>query len=45
MTQSPLTDAAIQMHEIYLTLVEAGFSENQAMYIIMELLKNVVDGA
>lgn len=31
---SGLLEAAVQMHEIFVTMVEAGFSESQALRII-----------
>ena len=36
---SALLDAAIAMHEMYLTLVQAGFTEHQALYVVAVFLK------
>ena len=36
---SSLTTAAAAMHEFYLSLIDAGFSEEQALKLTAELLK------
>lgn len=36
---SSLTTAAAAMHEFYLSLIEAGFSDEQALKLTAELLK------
>jgi len=38
--QSPLTlaETAIALHELYLSFVNAGFDEDQALYLIAEVL-------
>lgn len=36
---SSLTTAAVAMHEFYLSLIEAGFTEEQALKLTAELLK------
>lgn len=38
--QSPVLGAAIAMHEMFTTLMQAGFTEKQALYIITEIFKN-----
>lgn len=35
----PLLDAAIALHEMYLTLIMAGFSETQALYIVAQTFR------
>lgn len=37
--KSPLLDACISMHELFATLVEAGFTENQALYVVAQCLR------
>ena len=36
--RTPMLDAAITMHEMFLTLVKAGFTERQALTIISDVL-------
>ena len=36
---SPILDAAIALHELFLTLTAAGFNEYQALIIIGQYLK------
>ncbi|MFM7827905.1 MAG: hypothetical protein ACKO82_09925, partial [Acidimicrobiaceae bacterium] len=36
---SSMTTAAVAMHEFYLSLIEAGFSDEQALKLTAELLK------
>jgi len=38
--QAPFTlaETAIALHEFYLSLVEAGFDDEQAMYLVGEIL-------
>lgn len=38
---SPALHAAIALHEMFTTLVAAGFSEKQALYIVSEAVKNI----
>ena len=37
---SPVLEAAIAMHELFTTLIAAGFKESQALVITVEMLKN-----
>lgn len=37
---TPALDAAIALHEIFITLLQAGFTEKQALFIVVELLNN-----
>lgn len=37
---SPILDAAIAMHEMFLTFVKAGFTENQALFLVADVLRN-----
>lgn len=36
---SPALNAAIAMHEMFETMIQAGFSEKQALYIIAEMVR------
>lgn len=40
-----LNEAAAAAHELYLSYVEAGFTEEQALTIVVGLLKNAQDEA
>jgi hypothetical protein len=40
---TPLLDAAISMHELFLTLTQAGFTEAQALYIVAQGIKPGLD--
>jgi len=40
---TPLLDAAIAMHELFLTLKQAGFTEGQALYIVAQGIKPGLD--
>ena len=35
-----LWESALAMHEIFLTFMEAGFSESQALFMMVEMIKN-----
>lgn len=35
----PLLDAAISMHQMYVNFVEAGFTEQQALYLVSQTLR------
>lgn len=37
---SPILDAAIALHEMFLTLVKAGFNEDQALFLVADVLRN-----
>lgn len=37
--KSPALEAAIAMHEMYLTFMQAGFTETQALKMVIELLR------
>lgn len=37
---SPALDAAIVLHEMFETFMKAGFTETQALIIVVEILKN-----
>lgn len=37
---SPAHVAALALHEMFTTLVEAGFDEKQALFLVAEMLKN-----
>jgi hypothetical protein len=37
---SPLLDAAVQAHELFLSFIEAGFTEEQAIKLVIGLLKS-----
>ena len=37
---SPMAEAVIQMHELFTSLTEGGFTERQACMIIGEMLRN-----
>lgn len=39
MSDRPLLDAAITMHEMFTTLIEAGFTEQQALYMVAQMLR------
>lgn len=38
--KSPLLDAAITMHEMFSVYVQAGFTEDQALKLVMHMLNN-----
>jgi len=46
MEEQPLTlaEAAIGLHELYISLVSAGFSEDQAMYLVAEVVSSQARG-
>ena len=37
---SPLLNAAVQMHEMVMQLVEAGFTRSEAIQIMLEMFRN-----
>lgn len=37
-----LANAAAEMHDIYLAFIEAGFTKDEAMFIVMSLLKEAL---
>lgn len=37
---SPVLEAAMALHEMFLIFVQAGFTEFQALYLVSETLKN-----
>lgn len=38
---SPTLHAAIALHEMFTTLMQAGFTEKQALHIVSEAVKNL----
>lgn len=43
----PLTElgqAAQQMHELYLTWIDAGFTESQALYLLAQVIRSAGRG-
>ena len=42
---SPLKDAAASMHELYLTLKEAGFSRRDALDLIARIMMGAISNA
>lgn len=36
---SPALSAALAMHEMYETLIEAGFTQKEALYIVAEMVR------
>ncbi len=40
----PLLDAAITMHEMYISFVKAGFTEQQALYLVSQSLRPQANG-
>jgi len=40
---SPLMNAAVQMHEMVVQFVQAGFTRQEAIHIMLESLKNARD--
>jgi hypothetical protein len=36
---SPILDAAIALHEMFLTFMKAGFTETQALKLVVEFFK------
>lgn len=40
----PLLDAAISIHEMYTSFVAAGFSEQQALYLVAQTLRPQQNG-
>jgi len=41
---SPALNAAIAMHEMFETLIQAGFDEKQALYLVAEMLRGASNG-
>jgi len=39
MDQLSLRESAVAMHEFYLSFLEAGFDESQALYLVGQLLR------
>lgn len=40
----PIAQELIQMHEVYLAAIKAGFTESQAMQVVLEVLSNALKG-
>jgi hypothetical protein len=40
----PLLDAAVSFHEMFLNFVEAGFTEQQALYLVAQILRPQTNG-
>lgn len=41
---TPLADAAMQMHELFITLTEQGFTEYQALRLLSVMLTEMMRG-
>ncbi len=38
--QTPLQESATQVHELFVSLVGAGFAEDQALYLVAQMMGN-----
>lgn len=39
-----LADSAVAMHELFLSLVQAGFTERQGLFLISQILREAAGG-
>lgn len=37
---SPILNAAVALHEMFTTFMQAGFTENQALILVADVLRN-----
>jgi hypothetical protein len=42
---TPLAESATQMHEMYTSLLQAGFSAQQALYLVGQVIAASIGGA